>query len=279
MAQTTKKCLIVEDHLEWQAELEKIAVKNGFEVWKAATPADAFKAIDRQFFHAALVDLSLAADDPKDTSGLKILEWLRTLKEGTQSVLITAHGTMDAGFKAGAKFGASAVIAKDQFDAGELSAILLDAYKAASEEQQRLAQKPSNSATELFRGDRPSHLWEFELISALNPDQGILLVETLLHAIVAPLRALMQPREGKPSVIDSTQKIVRGQFWSRAFGQSVRIIFGQTEAVKAVRIMAETKILTDHQRLNLSGFAEVDAITPFETFKSPFEAFAGRASK
>jgi len=278
MTQAAKKCLIVEDVPDWMDKFEKVAVKNEFEIKKAVTLSDAKLAIEREFFHVALVDLSLTKKG-SDTTGLEVLNWLHLLKEGTQSVLITAHGTLEAGFQAGAEFGASAAISKAAFDADKLSDILKERVKIACEAQKELARKLSDSAAELFHGDQRSHLWDLEVISALNPSQGIRHVGVLLDALVSPLQVLMPPKAGNPSVIDQVQGLVHSRFWSRAIGKPVKITFGKVASVEALLAqLSPDEIVLKHQRLNLSGFVEVDHTTPLETFKSPFEGSTGKAA-
>lgn len=45
------------------------------------------------FFHVAVIDLSLINEDPEDRTGIRILDALNSLKEGTKSIILTGYGT------------------------------------------------------------------------------------------------------------------------------------------------------------------------------------------
>src|SRR5690349_11302029 len=110
MTEPTGKCLIVEDDPRWKKILLGVVEEAGFHVSAASSLQEARTLIERRFFHVAIVDLSLTSDD-SDQSGLRILGWLRDLGEGTQSILVTGHGTLAVGFDVGSRFGGIGVIA------------------------------------------------------------------------------------------------------------------------------------------------------------------------
>ncbi len=269
MTQQAGKCLIVEDDSRWQEILREVVEEGKCNVSVAPSLRSAHTLIEREFFHVVVVDLSLTSDD-SDQSGLVILALLRDLGEGTQSILVTGHGTLALGFDVGSRFGGLGAIAKDDFakQKGYFMNLLQKGLSAAQEEQARLFQEPRGAEVEILRGDRKVYLWEHEVTSAIGG--GIQLIHTLLHLLLRPMAPLMPPRDANPSVIEADQHIIRSSLWSRAIGQAVNIVFGEKSAVEGVRatLPAGTQIVAESERLNLAGFAALDSTREFDCFKS-----------
>lgn len=271
------KCLIVEDASEWVEFLREVPEEARCEVRIATSLAEARGLIEREFFHVALVDLSLTEDE-SDRGGLRVLGWLNDLKEGTQSILVTLHGTMEVGFEVKDRYGAIGAVAKQGFEKNSFSGLFQKALQAAQYEQKRLSQRIPYPEVELLRGDRAVNLWEYDVTSALGPG-STQPIHTLLHSLFEPLVPLMVPKTTVPSLIDKSQRLVRCSFWSRALGQPVKVVFGQKLAVKRLRaeLPANARIVAEDERPELSGFAEVDAAAEFDYFKSPFEQVTSEA--
>jgi NtrC-family two-component system response regulator AlgB len=89
------RILIVDDELNIRKTLRVALEAMHHAVDEAAGAAEALKAIDRQRFDAALVDLRLGSD-----SGLDLLAELLRRAPRTAVVIITAHGTIDTAVEA-----------------------------------------------------------------------------------------------------------------------------------------------------------------------------------
>src|SRR5207237_1413367 len=94
----------------WQNMFGRYLDDAGVAVTKASTFEEALSILGREFFHIALVDMSLIGDANRD--GIKILETLYAdPREGTSGVLITAYGSPAEGADA-ARIGAFHVLNK-----------------------------------------------------------------------------------------------------------------------------------------------------------------------
>jgi NtrC-family two-component system response regulator AlgB len=89
------RILIVDDELNIRKTLRVALEAMRHAVQEAGGSADALKAIERQRFDVALVDLRLGGD-----SGLDVLEEILRRSPRTSVVIITAHGTIDTAVEA-----------------------------------------------------------------------------------------------------------------------------------------------------------------------------------
>src|SRR5262249_15574177 len=89
------RILIVDDELNIRKTLRVALESMRHQVEEAVVIADAVKAIERQRFDLALVDLRLGGD-----SGLDLLQEVTRRAPRTAVVIITAHGTIDTAVEA-----------------------------------------------------------------------------------------------------------------------------------------------------------------------------------
>jgi CheY-like chemotaxis protein len=84
------RILVVEDDPSWQGLYEEVLTGRGYLVEPAESLAEALEALDRRFYHVAIVDLRLG-QDPKNRDGLKVLEHISELDEGTAAIVVSAY--------------------------------------------------------------------------------------------------------------------------------------------------------------------------------------------
>lgn len=276
MAEQRGKCLIVEDKKTWSDRLRRVPEQAECVVEVASSLAKARQLIEREFFHVALVDLQLT-DERDDEGGLRVLELLNELREGTQSFLVTIIKDIEKGFEAG-KYGARAAIDKQRYDEARLRELVVSALRDARAALKDHTQKSRNAEVELLRGNRLVQLWEDDALKALSPSVDINLIYTGLRLLLEPLAPLMPPKDQEPSIIDSKRHIVKSTLWSRILGEPVVIYFGRKTQIKEERVSSVSKpqIVSEFERLNIAGFAQIAPRFPFEDFKSPFDIMVRR---
>src|SRR3989442_12448028 len=89
------RILIADDDETLRSELAGILHEDGHEVVAAADGGEALRAVERESFDVALLDLRM----PKAT-GLDVLHRLRVVRPETAVVMITGEGTIDAAVEA-----------------------------------------------------------------------------------------------------------------------------------------------------------------------------------
>jgi ActR/RegA family two-component response regulator len=276
MKDTKRKCLIVEDDELWHKILRGVPEEANCLVTFASSLEAARREVERQFFHVALVDLSLVLGDDTNKSGLLVVDWFHDLREGTQSILVTIHGTLEVGFDV-AHRGAVGAISKKGFETQAFAGIFHSALETAIREQKASMERFRHPEVELLRGERMQQLWEYDILSAFAPFSGsIELVYTLLRSLLEPLAPLMPPRERNPSTINPDRHIVSSSLWSRALGKPIKLAVGRKSEIDALRaaLPPNTPIAAEESRLDLSGFAAEAPELDFGDFRSPFDLIA-----
>jgi len=271
----TGKCLIVEDDWTWHTILRSVPEVANCEVATACSLEEAHAKVEREFFHVALVDKSLTSFNTDDEGGLLVLNWLRDLEEGTQSILITAHGNMEVGFDAMHR-GAIGVIRKTDFETRKFSVDFDSALERAKREQKTHTDRLLHPEIEILRRDGMQQLWEYHVRFFATISEDIEPVSSLLRSTLEPLAPLMPPKDGIPSAVESNGHILSSTLWSRAIGQPIRLVFGRKAEVALFRAArsGEAQVGAVYEWHGLSGFAEVAADLKFENFESPFDTIA-----
>ena len=80
------RILVVEDDIRWQEIYSEALEKRDYEVNVVGNKNSAFDALDKMFFHAAIVDLKLT-DNDKNRDGLDVLRRIWALDEGTRAIV------------------------------------------------------------------------------------------------------------------------------------------------------------------------------------------------
>lgn len=129
------KILVADDDATLRSELASLLREDGHEVIPAADGGEALRAVDRESFDLALLDLRM----PKAT-GLEVLHRIRVQRPETAVVMITGAGTIDAAVEA-MKAGAMDFVEKPY----EMEA-LQRTLRAVQEEREARAQLGASGA-------------------------------------------------------------------------------------------------------------------------------------
>jgi len=83
------RLLVVEDEHPFGSELARFFRRKGFEVDEASDFLGAIAQVDRRTYHVALVDLMLAGQDRTNRDGLRVIDHINDLGEGTSVVVMS----------------------------------------------------------------------------------------------------------------------------------------------------------------------------------------------
>ncbi|MFA6584046.1 MAG: ATP-binding protein [Elusimicrobiaceae bacterium] len=89
------KILIVDDDDNLRDTLADLLEMEGFEVFQAASGAEAMSLVASQFFHVILMDFNLS-----DKTGIEVIRDIRGLNTDSQILMMTAHASLDTAVKA-----------------------------------------------------------------------------------------------------------------------------------------------------------------------------------
>jgi DNA-binding NarL/FixJ family response regulator len=119
MSETRPRALVVEDSPAWQDILAELLADMGLDVDIAASPAEATALLSAVPHRLAVVDLSLAPDDPHNQDGLSVLDAVRRHDPGCITVLLTGFATVEIAVNALTTCGAFTCLRKETFRRAE----------------------------------------------------------------------------------------------------------------------------------------------------------------
>ncbi len=253
------RILVVEDDSSWQEIYEEVLVEENYLVEVATNLGEARKIIDSCFCHVAIVDIKLNKDDPENRDGLKVLQHIWELNEGTAGIVASAHAKVSM-FDEFRRYGvfdlaeksswvpddALRDIGKAQFikggiDKGDLdSASIIEIVKRAVVGAQRSAIRAIWTAS------------PFSFINGLSARDvqramgGGQMVELrpFLGDLCRPFMPWLKAKE-KPAEIEVDGRCVGFQTpcWSRSLGEAVVVRFGRHDLFeKAMRLSPVSEI-------------------------------------
>jgi DNA-binding NtrC family response regulator len=102
------RLLLIDDEVDFVKSLSRVLARRGIEVHGAFTGEDGLRVLDSVPVDVAVVDLKMPG-----MSGLEVLRRIKAARPGVRVILLTGHGTMDAGLE-GMKLGAEDFLLKPQ---------------------------------------------------------------------------------------------------------------------------------------------------------------------
>jgi DNA-binding NarL/FixJ family response regulator len=125
------RALVVEDDRSWQQILGEILADCGLAVDVAGNLDDAIFALKSQPHRLAVVDLSLAADDHNNYDGLRVLDAIRRLDPGCQTILLTGFATVELAVTVLTDYSAFTFLRKESFQRSQFREIVDRALASA----------------------------------------------------------------------------------------------------------------------------------------------------
>lgn len=224
---SNKKVLLIEDIEGSRNTYAEIIRDGGFSVDAVGNLSDAIALISKKTYHVAVVDITLDEDDLYNRDGLKVIQYLHDLKEGTESVILSGQPELEVAVEAFEKFGLVQYIEKRKLRKTE---DLISAVEKAYMKAKIKHLGPFNSISSLFSGTRNAASWEHDCLLALKPSEGMKGLSEFLKGFCKPLTPLLAKKGSvSPTEIDNARKRIFGTFWSKGIGSAVNLIIGPTE--------------------------------------------------
>lgn len=144
------RMMLVDDEERFLATTQKLLAKKGFEVFTAASGAEALDLLEKKIIHVVILDVKMPGMD-----GIETLKEMKKHFPLTEVIMLTGHATVESAVD-GLKSGASDYLMKPA-DIDELIAKAGEAFEKRMrlEEKIRAAQsrKYMKSPREILRGE------------------------------------------------------------------------------------------------------------------------------
>ena len=85
------RILILDDEAEIRQELKEFLVSQGFSIFEAANPSEAFRILKEQPIDISILDIRLP-----EMSGLQVLREVKKMHPTMEVIMISGHGDMDS---------------------------------------------------------------------------------------------------------------------------------------------------------------------------------------
>lgn len=220
------KGLVVDDDPIWQDVFARYLTDSGLMATKASSLREADDLLAREFFHVALVDLSLIENDNQD--GLKVLEKIYwELGEGTAGILLTAYGTVEEG-AAASSYGAkvmSKTHASNDRTCEAIKAALDHALKTLSEYRVglNLLGGPSSPMDKM--------MYQFTLLQVMLG--GYAKANEFASRLFKDLYPVLRLRHSAEATIAEGEGLVYGRYWSKMLGCPFHVLIGKSPSIEA----------------------------------------------
>lgn len=231
--------LIIDDQPHWQQRLQEL-VGSDFIVDVVACPTGeescletALATINRRFYYCAIVDLSLIPDNGKDEGGMRVLETLAGLNEGTQMLMLTAYATVPSAKKALEEWKVSKYIEKRTFEDTEVILKTREMIQQMVFQARGEYKKRYGSGIKLLTGNlvekEAGLVWETSVMNALDePGKGgYPEFSRFLDELLFELAPLIVQAPGDTPKLDKKSLLVEANYWSKGMGEPVVICFGR----------------------------------------------------
>jgi len=125
------RALVVEDDSSWQQILSEILTDSGLTVDLAGNLEDALRILKAEPHRLAVLDLSLAGGDHHNYDGLRVLEAVRRLDPGCQTILLTGFATVELAVSVLTEYGAFTFLRKENFHRAQFRELIGRALASA----------------------------------------------------------------------------------------------------------------------------------------------------
>jgi ActR/RegA family two-component response regulator len=243
-----KNVLIVEDEDEWRRIYERAVSSQqpGQTVKVARDLTGAERLIDSTKFAVAFVDVGLDISDDHNVDGLRVMQKIRdTGDHETSIVVVTGRSGQDVlpiARDAIKKYGAFDTIGKGSAGPSDIRRLLtggLEAYRSA------LASELMDARNSI-RGIADPMIWDRQVTDAIDFKGSAKDFYGLLDQLFGEYLPLVNRLGSEHAHIDNQNKLVYGNYWSRAIGAGTLIFFGAAEVFdKGVKaISADSSVLS-----------------------------------
>lgn len=226
--------LIVEDDGDWKARLAELVGKE-VTVDEASSLEEALSCIRKRFYYCAVVDKSLIPGEGEDEGGMRVLETLIKLGEGTKGLMLTAFGSIPSARKALKDWKVTDYIEKHELKSVEGRKAARDQiHKMIHEARTDYAKRYGSGIDQLTADSQNRAIWTANVISMVAAaGKKYEILSRFLDRLLEEIPPLIPYEPGESAKIERASAIVEGRYWSKGLGESVCIRFGKKAAIEA----------------------------------------------
>ena len=230
---TARSLLIVEDQPEWCSIYARAAARQGIRSVKVAENlAQAIELVDEIQFAVAFIDIGLAVADDRNIDGLKVMDKIRSVKDGTSIVVVTGRSGLDVlpiTRESIMRYHAHNIMGKAEITPDDIGEALRSGLEMF-EKRNSL----SSAATHTFlKGDLNPWKWEDQMLRGTGVQGGVQGLYEFLDRLVSEFLPLVPAEAGAAVIKDPAAGVMHGIYWSRSIGAAVAICFGAQEEAKS----------------------------------------------
>jgi len=219
----TKKVLFVEDDRELLDEYEEVISSPEYSVDVATDLPEALAKIKRKTYHVAVIDIGLDQADHDNRDGIKIIEYLHGLGEGTRAVVISAQRNVEVLIDAYEKYEIAQYLEKRKVRRpSDLRAAIEKAYS----ECRIRGYGAYGSVTSFLSGEKNPTSWEHSCLRILRPAGGITGLYSFFSDFCGSYTPLLAKKAAatSPMQLRESEGCVSGTFWSKGIGEAVSLV-------------------------------------------------------
>jgi ActR/RegA family two-component response regulator len=225
-----KNVLIVEDEDEWRKIYERaVSSQQPDQTIKVAKDLTAAKLlIDSTKFAVAFVDVGLDISDDHNVDGLRVMQKIRDTGDETSIVVVTGRSGQDVlpiARDAIKKYGAFDTIGKGSAGPSDIRRLLTGGLEAYRNSMASHVTDARNS----IRATADPMIWDRRVTDAIDFRGNIKDFYGFLDQLFGDYLPLVNRLGSENVQIDSQNKIVYGNYWSRAVGEGLLIYFGAAD--------------------------------------------------
>lgn len=238
----------------------------------------AMDALSKRTYHVAIVDIMLEGEDdperPENTDGMKILDEIRSAKEGTIPIVLSALKNTDLVAQTLQDHGAKRFISKKS-TIGEGPVPLREEVSAALEDVQLAMYGAQSDILSFLARGEDGQIWISRCIRALKPSGGEQGFRMFVESLLIPFAPLLLIRDAAdPLELPLNSSVVRGRLWSKSRGAGIQVLITneqQDEEAAAKEIGLEypfENVLKSNRKARLVGIVIEDPHVGREQFRS-----------
>lgn len=217
-----KRVLIVEDDPQLLAEYAEIITSGGYSVDRVDNMQEAIARVEMQTYHVAVIDVQLDKDDEHNQDGLAVAEAIYELKEGTQTIILSAQDKLQVAIDAFEKYRIAQYLEKRK---SKRPSDITTAIDRAFESSHISELGSYRSLSSLLSGDQDTTSWEHKFLTVLRPSGGIGGLNSFLKDLCEIYTPILPRKVGKRGMEVSDQdRCLFGEFWSKGIGEAVALL-------------------------------------------------------
>ncbi len=223
-----QRIFIVDDEVDYVDNLTMELEKAHYVTDIATGPtvlADALKAVSYRTYPVALVDIMFVKNDPTNRDGVKVLDKIKDLDEGTRAIPLTAQHSRSFVAELTSLHGAMGYLDKEEI--GDNFDLVVETVRSELRKVQLKRYGEMKDAISLFESLDPT--WVANTLSSLEPDNRYAGLKKFLSVFCDPLAPLLPPIASRdPVSVDMHNKVAMGRFWSKGLGTPVCLVLCRT---------------------------------------------------